>query len=105
MSDIRFYEKTCYEERLKDDATQRLADALAGWAANGSQPPKPTFLHFLHEVSKERWAQESEVFRAEIRTANEADYEDYTRAKTAFFDEIQPRLRQWSAERRRPPTS
>lgn len=75
MSDIRFYEKTCYEERLKDDATQRLADALAGWAANGSQPPKPTFLHFLHEVSKERWAQESEVFRAEIRTANEADYE------------------------------
>ncbi|MDX3659968.1 GrpB family protein [Streptomyces sp. ID05-26A] len=29
--------------------------------------------------------------------AGEPDYDDYTRAKTAFFDEIQPRLRSWAA--------
>jgi GrpB-like predicted nucleotidyltransferase (UPF0157 family) len=27
--------------------------------------------------------------------ANDADYDDYTRAKTAFFDEIQPELNDW----------
>lgn len=28
------------------------------------------------------------------------DYDDYTRAKTAFFNEIQPRLREWALVRR-----
>ncbi|SDP88456.1 GrpB family protein [Lentzea jiangxiensis] len=31
--------------------------------------------------------------------AGASDYDDYTRAKTAFFDEVQPRLREWSVRR------
>ncbi|WVH82439.1 hypothetical protein V1227_06690 [Lentzea sp. DG1S-22] len=31
--------------------------------------------------------------------AGASDYDDYTRAKTAFFGEVQPRLREWSVRR------
>lgn len=31
--------------------------------------------------------------------SNDPDYDDYTRAKTAFFDQIEPRMRRWAESR------
>lgn len=36
------------------------------------------------------------------RHAGDPDYDDYTRAKSTYFDEIQPRLRAWAEAERQP---
>ncbi|HVK20744.1 MAG TPA: GrpB family protein [Actinokineospora sp.] len=40
-----------------------------------------------------------------VRHANDSDYDDYTRAKSAFLDEIQPHLRDWVRHHRPIPPS
>ncbi len=37
--------------------------------------------------------------------ANDPDFDDYTRAKTAYFDGVQPRLEHWATGRQGPPAS
>lgn len=37
--------------------------------------------------------------------ANDPDFDDYTRAKTAYFDDVQPRFEHWAAGRRGLPAS
>lgn len=39
------------------------------------------------------------LFHAPEQHAGDRDYDDYTRAKSAFFDEFEPRMRAWARNR------
>lgn len=47
-----------------------------------------------HPDEADRYAARKRVLAR--RHAGDPDYDDYTRAKSAFFDEIEPRMRQWA---------
>lgn len=50
-----------------------------------------------HDDERDRYA----AVKAELMRANAAsgDFDDYTRAKTAYFDEVEPRVRAWRQDR------
>jgi hypothetical protein len=50
-----------------------------------------------HPVEAGRYAQIKRELAA--RHAEDRDYDDYTRAKSDFLDEVQPRLRAWARDR------
>ncbi|KIP01462.1 hypothetical protein PHLGIDRAFT_123328 [Phlebiopsis gigantea 11061_1 CR5-6] len=79
-SDIRWYQKSYYEERLKPHVTTFHDQQLATWQANGSVGRKPQFLSSLHTVAKGRWENETAEFRQEVQEANAKDYEERVEA-------------------------
>ena len=77
VSDMIFYQRLYFEERLKDDTHAQFEAMKAEWQAEGAiEELKPEFLDALRAVSKERWRRETPEFRAEVRAANKADYEE-----------------------------
>nr|WP_201468574.1 GrpB family protein [Microbacterium hydrocarbonoxydans] len=47
--------------------------------------------------ARDRYAAEKR--RLSLDQVGKADYDDYTRAKTGFFDRVQPQFERWAAER------
>ena len=77
VSDIIFYQRMYFEDRLKHDTHARFEAMKAEWQAEGAiEDLKPEFLDALRTVARERWQRETPEFRAEVRAANKADYEE-----------------------------
>ena len=57
------------------------------------------FRDWLRAHPGERVRYEAVKFRLAAQNTGKPDYDDYTRAKTAFFDEVQPRFTAWARER------
>lgn len=93
LSDLVYYQKHHFAERLKADTHARYEDLMATWKAEGSvEDAKPEFLDVLRSVSREHWQRETPEFRAEVHAANEAEYEARAaEAKTRAEEELASR--------------
>ena len=95
-TDLVYYQRMYFEQKLKEDAHARFAAETAAWKSAGSIPDlKPHWLEILKAVAKVHWQRETPAFREQVQQENEAAYqqrvEEVKKAKEAAQGKVGPR--------------